>query len=133
MIFNNFNIFESFNSWVDKVNGIIVSLLGKQRYDVKVDDSGFRVTSSDGETRDYPWAAVNHVGILTTSDGPLCEDVYFVVKTDVGAICITHSDATQMDLLQYFDRLDGFKWDKVVEAMCCCVDASFPCWDRISE
>ncbi|MFA6210391.1 MAG: hypothetical protein WCT03_01930 [Candidatus Obscuribacterales bacterium] len=80
--------------------------------------------------REYLWSSVNHVGILTTSDGPWCEDVYFVIKTDNGTIMIDQSHAAKIELFEQFARLPGFNYEQVILAMGCTDDAAFNCWER---
>lgn len=96
-----------------------------------VDDTGFtEISPEDGAiAKTHTWSDVQHVGVLTTSDGPFFDDVFFVIHTKTGDLCITSEDAQKINLLQHFERLPGFQWDKVVEAMACTSDAKFPCWD----
>lgn len=96
-----------------------------------VDDSGFTEISStsDGIVKRHLWSDVLHVGVITTEDGPFFYDVFFVIKTRTGDLCITSEDAEEIDLLKQFERLPGFQWEKVVEAMGSTNDATFPCWD----
>ena len=86
------------------------------------------IVSGDGV--EYLWSEVNHVSILTTSDGPFCEDVFFVIKTDKGTICIDQSQATDIKLFEQFARLKGFSYEQTILAMGCTDDAVFPCWER---
>ena len=95
-----------------------------------VDESGLSELSQNGDGRKYPWTAVKHIGILTTSDGPWCEDVFFIIKTDLGDICITHAEAQKTRLLEQFKVLPGFNYGQVVSAMASTSEASFACWDR---
>lgn len=96
-----------------------------------VDDSGFTEVLPDGSEsgKKHLWADVLHVGILTTDDGPWFDDVFFVIKTKTGELCIPSEDAQAANLLEHFGRLPGFQWEKVVEAMGSTSDASFACWD----
>jgi len=95
-----------------------------------VDHSGIHQINCEDECENYSWNDVKHIGIFTTEDGPWGEDVFFVINTDLGDVCITHADAQKMELLKYFERFPGFNWGQVVEAMSCCSEARFPCWDR---
>jgi len=80
--------------------------------------------------REYLWADVTYVGILTTSDGPWSEDVFFIIKTDQGSVCIDHSQAVEIKLFEQFAMLPGFSYEQVVLAMGCTDDASFKCWEK---
>ncbi len=96
-----------------------------------VDDSGFTEILPPGDevAKTHLWSDVLHVGVITTEDGPFFDDVFFVIKTRTGDLCITSEDAQEINLLQQFQRLPGFQWEKVVEAMGSVSDATFPCWD----
>ncbi len=96
-----------------------------------VDDSGFTEVLPDGRQcgKTHLWSDVLHVGILTTDDGPWFDDVFFVIRTKTGDLCIASEDAQAKNLLEQFGRLPGFQWEKVVEAMGSTNDASFACWD----
>lgn len=102
-------------------------LAGKQ---YRADHAGLYEISDDAEGANYLWSDVYHVAILTTSDGPFLEDVFFIIRTDTGDIVISHSDAVAMQLLEYFKVFAEFDWGKVVEAMGSTSEASFACWDR---
>ncbi|CAN5626964.1 hypothetical protein BH10CYA1_BH10CYA1_43010 [soil metagenome] len=103
----------------------------KQWIKYSVDDSGFTEVLPNGSTngKKHLWSDVLHVGVLTTDDGPWIDDVFFVIKTRTGDICIPSEDAQVMNLLQKFERLPGFQWEQVVEAMGSVNDQSFACWD----
>ncbi|MBS1955492.1 MAG: hypothetical protein JST89_15015 [Cyanobacteria bacterium SZAS-4] len=96
-----------------------------------VDDSGFtEISAPDGAIpKTHLWSDVLHVGVITTDEGPFFDDVFFVIKTRTGDLCMTSQDAQKLDLLQYFKILPGFQWDRVVEAMGSADNAIFPCWD----
>jgi hypothetical protein len=97
---------------------------------VVADDSGLSIVKPEKESKQFLWSEVNHVGILTTSDGPFFDDVFFIIRTDQTAVCIALGDAVKIQLLSYFEKFPGFKWDKAVEAMTYTTEASFECWDR---
>jgi hypothetical protein len=95
-----------------------------------VDEFGFTEVSPKGEGKTISWSEVQHVGILTTSDGPWFEDVFFIIKTDRGDICLPNGKAMEIQLFEHFKALPGFEYEQVIKAMGCAVDNSFPCWDR---
>lgn len=87
------------------------------KYDVN--EEGIVEISSEGNETKHPWSDVQHVGILTTSDGPWSEDVFLIIKTNHGDLCITHDQAQKTKLLIHFENLPDFRWEAVVEAMSC--------------
>lgn len=94
-----------------------------------VDDEGFTQTTGDDEGKSFAWKDVQHVGILTTSDGPFFEDVFYIIQLNDKNICLTQSQATEMELLDHFSKLPGFRWEGVIEAMGSTSEAAFHCWD----
>lgn len=96
-----------------------------------VDDSGLTEILPPGGAvaKTHLWSDVLHVGVITTEDGPFFDDVFFVIKTRTGDLCITSEDAQKINLIHHFHRLPGFQWEKVIEAMGSVSDAIFPCWD----
>ncbi len=96
-----------------------------------VDETGFWevVPSGCAEGKKHLWSDVLHVTIVTTSDGPWFDDFFYVIKSTTGFICISSEDAQKMNLLQRFECLPGFQWEKVVEAAGSVTDATFDCWD----
>jgi len=95
-----------------------------------LDESGLSEVSANGPGRKYLWSEVQHVGILTTADGPFSEDIFFIIKTDSQDICITDEQATRINLFDGFHHLPGFDYEQAAAAMCSTSEASFPCWDR---
>ncbi len=93
-----------------------------------IDESGIREIAL--VDKKHLWSDVLHVGIVTTEDGPFFDDVFFIIETNQGNICIPQAQAMKLDLLKNFERLPGFKWEQVIDAMTCATDASFACWDR---
>ncbi len=80
--------------------------------------------------RQYLWLDVNHVSILTTSDGPFAEDLYFVIKTDSATIIIDHTQASEIKLFDQFAQLPGFSYEQTILAMGSTNDAVFVCFER---
>jgi hypothetical protein len=97
--------------------------------DYTVNDEGFTQITGEDSGEKFLWSDVKHVGILTTSDGPFFDDVFWIIQTANKNICLTQAQATQLSLLDYFGKLPGFNWDSAIAAMCSTRDALFHCWD----
>lgn len=94
-----------------------------------VDAEGFTQINGDDAGQKFPWSDVRHVGIITTSDGPFFDDVFFIIQFANKNICLTSFQAEDMKLMSYFNILPGFRYESAIEAMGSVDDASFHCWD----
>jgi hypothetical protein len=102
----------------------------RRRENVQVDDSGVIVVADKGRD-EVRWADVTRVRIITTSAGPLGEDVFFVLETATGKGCIVpHDAAVRTELLEEMQaRLGGVDDRKVIEAMGSTSKNSFVIWE----
>lgn len=98
---------------------------------VEFDDSGVSRHLSSGATERVSWENLQEVGIITTSDGPMMEDVYWMLVGPGGEQgCAIPGGLMQEGLLTRLQALPGFDSMVVIEAMGCASDASFTCWRR---
>jgi hypothetical protein len=89
-------------------------------------------TLSDGKTETVRWDDLQEVGILTTDEGPMVEDVYWMLVGTNGG-CAIPSGAYGMDkLLARLQQLPGFDNGAVIEAMGSTTNNRFLCWKRNS-
>ena len=95
------------------------------------DDAVTRVRS-DGVEETIRWNDVHEVGILTTDEGPLQEDVYFLlIASDRKSGCaVPQSSDGSKQLLERLQQFPGFDNEAVIKAMCSTSDAKFVCWKR---
>jgi hypothetical protein len=71
------------------------------------------------------------VVVLTTSDGPFAEDVFFMLAGQNGTGCIVPQGAPEStQLLERLQRLPGFDNGALIRAMSSTEDATFRCWRR---
>ena len=78
------------------------------------------------------WSDVVEVAIVTTSDGPFAEDVFYVlsISEDDGCV-VTHEAAERIDLLpELHAQFSGLNDKKVIEAMGCTSDNKFVLWSK---
>ena len=97
-----------------------------QRPPVAFDDDGVRRTLPDGRTESVSWTDLAEVRILTTSDGPAAEDVFFVLAgADLKSGCVIAQGDLPDGLLDRLFSLPGFDHNKVSEAMGTATEAQF--------
>jgi hypothetical protein len=78
------------------------------------------------------WSDLAEVGILTTDQGPLQEDVFWVLlgRDGKSGCAIPQSSEGADRLLEFFQRLPDFQHDVVIKAMGSTNNAKFTCWQR---
>ncbi len=99
---------------------------------VRFDDARIVFTRPDGATDYTSWSALTEVGVLTTDDGPLQEDVfYMILSATPGEGCAIPQGADGTDqLLQRLQQRPGFDHDTLIRAMGCTGNDRFVCWKR---
>lgn len=100
--------------------------------EVRFTDESITHIRHDGKTETLRWDQLEEVGILTTSDGPHADDVFWVLLGPGRTSgCGIASSATGMDaLLARLQRLPGFDNEAVVRAMGSATNARFVCWRK---
>lgn len=99
---------------------------------VSFDDERVVRTMGDGRHESVRWDDLQEVVILTTDEGPLRDDVFWILKGTSGG-CAVPSEADGMDaLLRRLQRLPGFDDAAVIRAMGCTANEAFVRW-RLSE
>jgi hypothetical protein len=98
---------------------------------VEVDEVGVR-RQARGIREEIKWGEVNEIRIITTSDGPLAEDVFFVLlESDKKGCAIPHDAAVKTNLLEELQkRFPDMDNKKVIEAMGSATNQSFTIWRR---
>ena len=97
---------------------------------VIVDEAGVRRRLHDGSTESIQWETLDEVAVVTTSDGPMGEDVFFVLREGDDGCVVPQGVAVEVGLLAWLQRLPGFRNDLVIEAMGSCDERRFVCWAR---
>ena len=84
----------------------------------------------NGEVQSVEWAELSSVCIRTTSQGPVADDIFWVLE-GVNGSCVVPSETPGIQqLIDRLGTLPGFDWGAMIKAMCCADDAVFPCWKR---
>lgn len=118
-----------YDLYLKKVLSAIRSTPKSSQVEYTVDAEGFTQISGDDAGQIFRWNDVQHVGIITTSDGPFFDDVFFIIQFANKNICLTSFQAEDMKLMDYFNILPGFRYESAIEAMGSVNNASFHCWD----
>ena len=95
-----------------------------------MDDQSVTCRRAGGLVETVRWDDLRAVLVMTTSDGPFTDDVFWVLAGENSG-CVVPSEADGCDkLLERLQRLPGFDNAAVVEAMGCTDDRRFVCWQR---
>jgi hypothetical protein len=97
---------------------------------VSFDELGVTRTLADGRQESVRWDDLCEVVILTTDEGPMVDDVKWILRGTEGG-CLVPSETAGMDvLLPRLQELPGFDNEAVIAAMGCTDDRAFLCWRR---
>lgn len=99
---------------------------------VVIEDNQVVLVRATGVRESVPWTDIARIVIRTTDKGPFDDDVFLVIETSSTAFQIPQSAPETGTLLQVFQEWDGFRNEPVIEAMGCCDNAEFVCWERES-
>jgi hypothetical protein len=100
---------------------------------VSFDDSAITRTMPDGKIETVRWADLYEVGIITTDEGPLNEDVFWILAGSNGGCAVSGGAQGMKELLERLQRLPGFDNAAVIEAMGSTTNKKFQCWKRNTE
>lgn len=93
---------------------------------VEIDEVGVRRPIGGG-VEAVRWDALVEVGIVTTADGPLLEDFYWILRDADGGGCAVPGEVGA-PLLKRLQRLPRFDNEAVIRASCSVEEAAFLCW-----
>jgi hypothetical protein len=96
---------------------------------IEIDDTGVRRHLADGGVEEVRWDDLGEVRVITTSDGPFAEDVFFVLAAASGDHgCVVGQGFTDEAFLARLQALPGFDDDALIEAMSTAHEADFLLW-----
>jgi hypothetical protein len=98
---------------------------------VVVEEAGVRHMRADGTVEYVAWRNLVAVEIVTTDDGPIVEDVFFLLHARDGGGCVV-PHALSDELLPRLQALPGFDNVQVIRAMGSTQNARFVCWRAAS-
>ena len=98
---------------------------------VEFDDVSVRRRLSDGRVESIRWDELVEVFIATSDEGPLVEDVYWLLIDLNNAGCAVAQSAKGADaLLARLQALPGFDNEAVIAAMGSTANDRFTCWRK---
>jgi hypothetical protein len=102
----------------------------ESRFVVRLTDTEVACERPDGKTGRVVWSDLKRVEVLTTSDGPMAPDVFWILHgTDKG--CAIPQGATgDRELLERLQSSPGFDNETFIEAMGSMSERRFLCWQR---
>lgn len=105
----------------------LATLFGAHPPKVVVGEGGFEIVERGTTTR-IALADLTEVGILTTADGPMRDDVFWVLQTDKAKHVVAWSTQGSDALLEALQTLPGFDHGAVVLASGSTEVAAFLAW-----
>ena len=100
---------------------------------VSFDDTVITRTLPDGKTETVRWDDLQEVGIITTDEGPVAEDVYWMLMGSGGGCAVSGGAKGMKELLARLQQLPGFDNAAVIKAMGSTSNNKFQCWKHSSE
>lgn len=98
--------------------------------DVTFDDTGVRRVSPEGGAEEVKWDDLTEVRIVTTDEGPIGADVYWLLAGSDGTGVAVRGESVAHDLLDRLQALPGFDNEQMILAMASTDEAQFVCWQR---
>jgi len=86
-----------------------------------------RIVHADGRTEEMRWADLGEVRVVTTPDGPLGEDVFFVLAAADVQLAVPQAMATDA-FISRLQALPGFDNSALIQAMYSVTDGQFLVW-----
>jgi hypothetical protein len=92
-------------------------------------DQGVRRVLPDGRVEQVGWDELAEVQVMTTSDGPFTEDVFFVLfGRNEGQGCVVPHSKADDSFLRRLQALPGFDNEALIRAMISVVEDQFLLW-----
>jgi hypothetical protein len=102
----------------------------ESRFVVRLSESEVVCERPDGRIERVAWADLQKVEIVTTADGPLAPDVFWVLHGTDGGCAVPQGATGDGQLLERLQALPGFDDHAVIEAMRSTSNRRFLCWQR---
>ncbi|RMI31704.1 hypothetical protein [Nocardia stercoris] len=100
---------------------------------VEINDSFVRRTLDNGRIEEVLWHELHEVRIITTSDGPFTEGVFFVLIGVRGNGCVVPNSAADRAFRSRLSALPGFDNQRVIQALRTPSDQQYSVWRRASR
>jgi hypothetical protein len=97
---------------------------------IDIDDLGVTRHLDKGKTEQIRWDQLEKIEIITTSDGPWGEDVFWVFHEDDKGCVVPNSDPRVGELIQKIESFEAYDANAVIAAMGSASEATFLVWQR---
>jgi hypothetical protein len=94
---------------------------------VAVTSDGVTVLRPGDAPAGVRWSQLVEVAVVTTSAGPLADDVFVLLRGADGSSCLVPNPVAT-ELVHWLLRLPGFDHEKFIAAMGSTSEATFVCW-----
>lgn len=98
-----------------------------------MDDIGVRRSRDGVVVEEVRWDELRRVEIVTTSDGPAMDDVFWLLEGTGNAGVVVPSEQVPQGMTERLQELPGFDNGEVIRAMSSTTDARFLCWDATGD
>lgn len=85
---------------------------------------------ADGRTETIRWEDVRKVSVVTTDEGPILDDVFWVITGEGGGCLVPSETLGTKELLIRLQKLPNFRNESFIAAMGSTSRAEFVCWER---
>ncbi len=100
-------------------------------FDVKAEGTQITCIRPNGSVESFDWAKLVKVDILTTEDGPLLPDVFWVFYDSENSGAVIPQGAPGLaPLTEKTMSLPGFDSESLIEAMSSTAHGTFPVWKK---
>jgi len=73
---------------------------------------------------------VEEIGVQTTSTGPFAEDVFWLINREKEKLLIPQESLVFSELVEVFQKFEGFSNESFGLSMTCTDDQYFECWKK---
>ncbi|TDU66136.1 hypothetical protein EI77_03873 [Prosthecobacter fusiformis] len=106
------------------------TLLPESLCTIHITEDEFSFFHPDGTQQSLKWSDLQKMEIITTSDGPLLPDRFWVLHGLQEPIIIPQGAQGDVTLLERLQKLPGFKNDVFIEAQGSTSYGHFTCWNK---
>jgi hypothetical protein len=95
---------------------------------IEMDEAGVRCRRGKKIVEQVTWAALVSVDVITTSNGPLADDMFFLLGGTDGSGVAVASNLAPDGFVERLQQLPGFDSDQLILASGSVENARFHCW-----
>lgn len=99
-------------------------------YEVSFDEVGIRCVKSGGSVEEIEWKSLESIELMTNSLGPFAADLFWQIRGANQLIEFPIGARGEEQVLERFQKLDGFDNERFIDAMGSTSDAVFLLWRK---